>query len=252
MAIDSYIICTNPRSGSTLLCDLLSASGVAGQPDSYFRPQSRDDWRAEFALPLLEHQSPVLFDAAFIDGAIACGRQDGAIFGLRLMYDSLAPLRDALQARYPAATGDTALLNAAFGQIHYIHLTRQDKLAQAVSHARAEQTGLWHRHADGRERERLAPPQSPHYDHSLIDHYLQLMSRHDEAWHSWFAAEDIKPFTLTYEALAADPAASLGELLAALGLDPAPAKLVRPQTRRLADATSAEWIAKYTAETGRR
>ena len=30
---DSYVICTSPRSGSTLLCQLLAATGVAGDRD---------------------------------------------------------------------------------------------------------------------------------------------------------------------------------------------------------------------------
>ena len=33
---ESYVLCTSPRSGSTLLCKLLAATGVAGNPDSYF------------------------------------------------------------------------------------------------------------------------------------------------------------------------------------------------------------------------
>lgn len=32
----AYVICTSPRSGSTLLCKLLAATGQAGKPKSYF------------------------------------------------------------------------------------------------------------------------------------------------------------------------------------------------------------------------
>src|SRR4051812_39199959 len=32
----SYLVCATPRSGSTLLCELLSATGVAGRPQEYF------------------------------------------------------------------------------------------------------------------------------------------------------------------------------------------------------------------------
>ncbi|MEM1201062.1 MAG: Stf0 family sulfotransferase, partial [Pseudomonadota bacterium] len=29
---DAYVICTSPRSGSTLLCKLLAPTGIAGKP----------------------------------------------------------------------------------------------------------------------------------------------------------------------------------------------------------------------------
>ncbi|HMF66717.1 MAG TPA: Stf0 family sulfotransferase, partial [Phyllobacterium sp.] len=39
-AARSYVICGTPRSGSTLLCDLLESTGIAGRPASYFRSES--------------------------------------------------------------------------------------------------------------------------------------------------------------------------------------------------------------------
>ncbi len=49
---DSYIICATPRTGSTFLCDLLAATGVAGAPDSFFMrdvdPVWAEDWMRRF------------------------------------------------------------------------------------------------------------------------------------------------------------------------------------------------------------
>ena len=39
----------------------------------------------------------------------------------------------------------------------YLHLSREDKLAQAVSDLKAEQSGLWHVFTDGSERETTDP-----------------------------------------------------------------------------------------------
>jgi LPS sulfotransferase NodH len=41
---DSYVICTSPRSGSTLLCKMLTSTGAAGKPDSYFFGTSLEEW----------------------------------------------------------------------------------------------------------------------------------------------------------------------------------------------------------------
>jgi LPS sulfotransferase NodH len=32
----SYLVCGTPRSGTSLLCRLLAATGVAGRPEEYF------------------------------------------------------------------------------------------------------------------------------------------------------------------------------------------------------------------------
>src|SRR5690349_13000702 len=36
----SYIVCATPRSGSTLLCELLKDTGVAGRPEEYFEARA--------------------------------------------------------------------------------------------------------------------------------------------------------------------------------------------------------------------
>ncbi|MEO0999898.1 MAG: Stf0 family sulfotransferase, partial [Pseudomonadota bacterium] len=95
------------------------------------------------------------------------------------------------------------------------------------------------------ELERLAPPAAPRYDRAAIARHLEELTALDRAWENWFAAEGIAPLRLRYETLATDPRAVLGEVLAALGRDPALASDVAVPTARLADATSAEWIARF-------
>lgn len=45
------ILCGTPRSGSTLLCGLLTAAGRMGAPDSFFRRQILTWWAQEWGLP---------------------------------------------------------------------------------------------------------------------------------------------------------------------------------------------------------
>ena len=51
MQSGAYIICATPRSGSTLLCDMLAGSGVAGNPNSYYRPPSIAHFAAQMGVP---------------------------------------------------------------------------------------------------------------------------------------------------------------------------------------------------------
>lgn len=66
-----------------------------------------------------------------------------------------------------------------------MHLTRRDKVAQAVSYVKAQQTGLWHAAPDGTELERLSPPQEPAYDASEIRTRFEEVTAHDHSWERW-------------------------------------------------------------------
>ena len=44
----SYMICATPRSGSTLLCEALRNTGLAGYPDEYFGPMHVDRWNEKW------------------------------------------------------------------------------------------------------------------------------------------------------------------------------------------------------------
>ena len=69
----SYVICTAPRSGSTLLCGLLAATHVAGDPDSHFHATSRDAWLADYGLTRDDDASDQQTLRAIFDAAMARG-----------------------------------------------------------------------------------------------------------------------------------------------------------------------------------
>lgn len=239
-----YILCATPRSGSTLLCGLLKSAG-AGDPHSFFRAEDLDDWAEGWGLPPRAAAPAAVFEPAYLAAAIRAGRGGTAVFGLRLMQATLPDLLAWLDRAHPGLPSDRARLEAAFGPLRFVHLARGDRVAQAVSLVRARQTGLWHRAADGSELERTAPPAPPRFDAAAIGREHAALQAAEAGWAAWFAAEGISPLRLRYEDLAADPAAALARVLAVLGL-PAPAQAL-PPTARLADATSAEWAARFRA-----
>ena len=245
MRFSSYIICGTPRSGSTLLCDLLASTGVAGKPHSYYRDEDASDWAESWGVPQPHQLDNAAFERAYLSAMIREGTGDTGIFGLRIMWGSVA---DASR-RLDAIEGDHADVAArfakAFGSTLYIHLSRQDKLAQAISLIRAEQSGLWHRAADGTERERTAPPQTPIYDAARIAEALNELQNDDAAWAGFFSTRGINPLRLTYEALTANPKRAVTEILSALGQDPKASGRMLVQTSKLANADSLEWADRY-------
>lgn len=247
MAAAAYIICGTPRSGSTLLCDLLKQSRVAGRPDSYYRAQSIAGLAKRFGI---EPGEGLDFEQGYLAAAIREGTGDTGIFGLRVHALSLFELLGRLAMLYPAYPTDRARIDAAFGTTLYLRLRRHDKLAQAISRVKAEQSGLWHRHADGGERERVKPHEAPVYDAAWLCASIAETLAHEAVFDAWAAGQGIAPLEVSYEELAAEPTATLARILAALGRDPAAAARAEVQTARLADAVSRQWAERYRAETG--
>ncbi len=243
-AWDAYIICTSPRSGSTLLCRLLKATGVAGAPGSHFHEPDLHAWCADYGLDPGPAAAPADTIRAVLAAAVRKGRGAGDVFGLRLQRGSAPFFLEQLGHVFPEASGDLDSLQAAFGRVRFIHLTREDKLAQAISYVKAGQTGLWHKAPDGTEIERLSAPADPVYDPTAIAAEMARMTAYDQAWRDWFAATGIAPIPLRYSDLSRDPVAALARVLEALGLDPAAARVPVP-TAKLADGINADWYRRF-------
>ncbi len=242
---DSYIICSTPRTGSTLLCGLLEATKVAGSPDSYFMSNLDPIWAEQWGLPSRDNRSVADYSAAYLKAVITAGKGGTQVFGLRLMREYLGDLSAMIDNIHPGRPSDKARLEAAFGNILYIHLAREDKLAQAVSMVKAEQTGLWHIAPDGTEIERLSPPKDPEYDFNRIAGKLAELEQYDAGWTTWFGQQGITPLRIGYESLSADPAEAVRRICLALGLPAPAANDVRPGVGKLSDAQSEEWRRRF-------
>lgn len=245
---DSYVICTSPRSGSTLLCDLLTATGIAGVPDSYFHRPSVSDWLASFDLtPQSAASKQVILDAIF-QAAIARGSGETGIFGLRLQRHSFDFFAQELAILHPGHTSDAQRFRAAFGRTLFVHLTRRDKVEQAISYVKARQTGLWHVASDGTELERLNPHAEPIYDGAELRNCYETMMAYDRDWRGWFERENIDPLRISYDALSADPLEVLCQVLDRLGVDCNAANGIEPGVKKLADSTNQDWATRFRSE----
>jgi trehalose 2-sulfotransferase len=248
--LDGYIICSTPRTGSTLLCDLLAATKVAGGPDSFFMSDIDPVWAERWGLPRRNNMSDAGYSAAYLKAAIKAGKGGTEVFGLRLMSENLADLSALIDKIFPQLRSDKARLETAFGNVLYIHLAREDKLAQAVSMVKAEQTGLWHIAPDGTEIERLAPPKDPEYDFDRIARKVAQLEQYDAAWVSWFDQEGIAPLRVCYERLSTNPADVLTFICDALGVPAPDPNSVRPGVAKLSDETSSDWLRRYYLDVG--
>ena len=242
----SYLLCVSPRSGSTLLCDLLAQTGVAGRPNAFFRPGSIAGFCRSFGVAPTDAAT---FGQDYIAAAIRAGTGDTGVFGMRTNWDALPGLLDRLRA-VDGDGDDLTVLERAFGPCRFVHLARADLVAQAVSLTIAEQTGLWHRNADGSDRENFDLAEVARYDAAQISRELAGLQAARAGWADWFARTAITPLRMTYEGLSADPVGTLAQVLHHIGQDRDHAKRATPGTMKLATGLNADWAARYRTDHG--
>ncbi len=85
----AYIICGTPRSGSTLLCEMLAATGVAGLPNSYFREQDVSHWAGAWGVQHPHGTDDTDFDRSYASAMRREASAGTGVFGLRLMWAAL-------------------------------------------------------------------------------------------------------------------------------------------------------------------
>lgn len=246
--VAAYAICTSPRSGSTMLCKMLAATGVSGNPGSHFHVPDLRDWLESYGLEAAAFTSRDEALAAVFAAAIRHGQGGTDVFGLRLQQSSFGFFLKQLEVLCPGRASDLDRVQAAFGPTRFIHLYREDQLGQAISRLRAEQTGLWHRRADGSDLERLAPQRAKGYDADAIRGYMDEAGSMNDAWHRWFRQQGIAPLRVTYERLSQAPQEVLRDVLVTLGQDPDRAATTRVQTAKLADTLSAAWRDRFETD----
>ena len=235
----AYLICATPRSGSTLLCELLRATGVAGCPEEYFETLRSTGYprqpRQYFeGLPevqaLLPEVDPGTPEREFDwDGVLRAGTTANGVFGAKVMYAHLADLWPRLGGRR---------LEEVLPGLRYVRVSRADRVAQAVSLWIAVQTQRWRDEGDNPETH------EPVYSFAAIRHLVEQLTAHERAWDAWLRGRDA--IDVPYEALAADPGGTVTALLGRLGIEGRVPDVAR--LRRQAGERSREWIERYGQE----
>lgn len=209
---------------------------MAGRPNEYF-------WRDELARLLKDWQ--VADEETYLSRVLTLGTTPNGVFGLKLMWTYLDSALDFLRrATGHAQLDDAALLDSVFPSPRFIWVWRHDVVAQAVSWAKAVQTGEWY--AGDPRRSPLAPKFDFAQIHNLVWVSVQL---HGMALR-WFGRHSKRPLVVCYEDLVSDLQGTVATVLRFLEI-PAPDRGLCPSLRPQADALNAEWSRLYREEARR-
>jgi LPS sulfotransferase NodH len=218
----TYAVCALPRSGSSLLCELLFSTGLAGAPAEYFDSEMRKQLSRRWETKSLDDYLRVL---------LAKKTGPNGVFGFKAHFFQLDEV-------FPGAS-----LEAAFPGVRYVYITRSDMLRQAISWVRALQTQKWAsdhevpvRHLEVFSREQ-------------IDNLIAGVIERERRWEMFFADSGIEPLRVIYEDLVAAPEDTVLAVLGHIGLEQSGSiPVATPTLRRQADELTEEWVGRYLDE----
>jgi LPS sulfotransferase NodH len=234
----SYLIGATPRTGSYLLCEVLRNTGLVGRPTEYVSQSFEGYWSRRWGTSTY---------GEYLDKVIETGTTPNGVFGLKThLYQFnyfVGKLRQIPEYR---ELGLPDLLSTIFPNLHYIWLTRRDKVRQAVSFLRARQSNIW-----SQTDEPLAPVgkptlKEPRFDFGALDYIVQKMEEDEASWQSYFNAWKVQPLVVVYEELVQAYEEIARRILEHLKI-PTPPDLVfaEPHMKKQADALSEKWVERY-------
>lgn len=274
----SYLVCATPRSGSTLICQALKATGVAGRPEEYFealrhsgRPRRPEEYfEGVDDRSILGHlgergvgdepaqRSPLWSRTAYdryLEWAFEIGTTPNGVFGAKLMWgyfgDFASLLRNVPEySDLPLAD----LLDAVFPDLTFVRVVRANKVRQAVSLWKAVQTATWRQEGEATADGDEDPPYKSYlhehrpqlrFHYRAIEHLLNQILIEEAQWDAFFEHARIRPVLVLYENFEAEYEVATRNVLERLGID-VPADLrIEPRMRKQSDGINDDWTRRY-------
>lgn len=224
------------RSGTSLLCECLKATGVAGVPDEYLMSWEDGAWAQDHGVAT-RHE--------FLRKVLEVGTTPNGVFGIKIMWNYFPEIIEKLrQMPEYAGVPQGRLLQTVFPNLRCVWMIRRDNVRQAISWAKAIQTGIYASY----QLENQKPRRKPAFDFRLIDNLHKVILQGEIGWANYFRQCDIDPFKVFYEDLAAGRESKTIEVLGYLGLEaPRDLKLNKLPLEKQADAANEDWVRKYNA-----
>lgn len=225
-----YLILSQARTGSSMLCSALRETGAAGSPMEYLSEK-----------PLERLPQPVTRDmlADYLVDLESRRTTVNGVFGIKLHYGQFQKLY--------MAEGKISKQGVGFLRSfsHFILVRRQDKIAQAMSLFIATRSNMWNS-TDATEQGRH------NYDFRSADvpeliRHLHKMTVQDQAWLEICGALGLRMMEVVYETLASSPQSEVERVLAFLGID---AAYRPPRTVKLSRDSNGEAKRRFLEELG--
>lgn len=240
----SYILCTNPRSGSWLLSEGLASTGVAGNPREWFHHEEESYQCGQWGVECSASSGY----SSYLAEVLKHGATPNGILGVKLHYYQFAELPKKLATIEECQGLPIAeAIRRALPGTRYLWLLRRDKVRQAISYYRACKTDNWWSIDGKAPYKRNGTVEQATYDPQAISEFEETVARNDSSWESYFRNNGISPLTVHYEDLAEDYRHEILRILRWLDVPSAETiSIAAPRVRRQSDSQTEEWLTLYS------
>lgn len=217
------IIASSYRCGSTYLSAALWADGRFGAPFEYLNFEKHMDvMMARLGAEDIDE---------YLRKIVRLRTSPNGVFSVKAHFH-----------HFNAAVQRSSAWNNYLEGAEFLYVDRKDKIAQAVSMARALQDNAW-TSFEGAHQVPLF------YSKEFIDACLKEVMDQTQAWWRWFEMREIQPYIADYETFRQDMPHQVADIADWFGVpsdEPHPVKL--PMTEQQADQINRQWIERFVAE----
>jgi trehalose 2-sulfotransferase len=234
----SYTIWFSQRTGSTLLCRALEATGIAGKPGEHLYKQNLlQEYNAPSAAEFQQHVWEI---ASTENGALGIKH---SFFepNFSKVIEVLKGIPDCPSEENNRA----AIWENAFPNHRHIFMTRRNKVRLAVSWWKAIQSQEWHRSKGETPK---AIDLASAYSFAAIKHLYIECSIREAGIQEFFSEGSITPLTIVYEDFILRYEETIRNVLDYLGFDRTSVEVPPPFLAPTSDDISEEWVQRFRQE----
>jgi len=215
-----------------LLCELLASTELAGAPQEYGIESDDKTWRKFSGFSKHEDYFWSFLDTITVN----------QVCGIKLMWAQFEGLaNDLVRYAHVKQNDRRTVVEDFFPNTRYIRIYREDRVRQAISLIRAQQTGFWN--------SMLLERSSATYNRLAILKSMRSIADDDRHWQCFLAGvPEEKVFSIKYEDLIVDLRAAQKSVLSWLGLPFENVGFCEPRLRKQANAATEEWVSLFTSE----
>ena len=222
-----YLIAMTPRSGSSHLCDVLKNTKMMGRPGEML---------SQLFIPNILKRAPGATPDEYLSQVTRVVRTRNGVSGFKASWFQFNDFRAAMQDE------------SVFRAYRYIHLTRRDLAAQAVSLYCATASNVFHTNVEhtSSEREKL---QTLQYDFKKIKEWHSHILAQEMGWRQYFAQHDIYPLSINYEEIEEDVTAVVRRLARFIDM-PRAGDCASSESifRKIGNRRNIEWAAQFALD----
>lgn len=239
-----YTIWFSQRNGSSLLCEGLKSTGLAGKPEEYFHMPESDDLLSYYGVDSYE---------AFQQKLWKEGTTPNGIFGVKVNAPRkendpiIEELRKVPGLKNPGQANHFEVWQNLLPNTKHLFITRRNKIRQAVSWWKAIVSQTWHR-PQGVLRQYNPADIRDRYDFAAIRHLLFETTLREARIQDMLNQARASSFTIVYEDFIQSYEETIRSVVKYLGVEEETFPVATPYYQQLADDLSDEWTERFRKE----